>query len=41
MSSADMLAHPEIAVLLARGEELGCLELSRLDAVAQAVELDD
>jgi RNA polymerase primary sigma factor len=41
MSSLDLLAHPEIAALLARGEDVGCLELSRVDAVVQALGLGD
>ena len=41
MSSLDMLAHPEIATLLAQGEEVGCLELSRVDAVVQSLDLDE
>jgi RNA polymerase primary sigma factor len=41
MSSLDLLAHPETAALLAQGEDVGCLELSRVDAVVQALDLDD
>jgi RNA polymerase primary sigma factor len=37
----DAIARPELAALLARGEEAGCVNLSELDELMQALELTD
>ena len=39
--AADPASRPEIAALLARGEERGCINLSELDERAQALDLSD
>jgi len=39
--AADPTARPEIATLLARGDEKGCVNLSELDDRVQALELGD
>jgi len=41
MPVADPTTRPEIALLLARGEEMGCINLSELDERASALELSD
>ncbi len=41
MAVADPTTRPEIALLLARGEEVGCVNLSELDERAAALELSD
>jgi RNA polymerase primary sigma factor len=37
----DVTSRPEVAALIARGEERGCLNLSELDELVQALELGD
>jgi RNA polymerase primary sigma factor len=39
--AADPLARPEIAAIMARGEERGCIELSELDEALTALDLPD
>jgi len=39
--AAEPATRPEIALLLARGQELGCINLSELDEQATALELTD
>jgi RNA polymerase primary sigma factor len=41
MAAADPSIRPEIALLLARGEEIGCINLSELDEQAATLELSD
>jgi RNA polymerase primary sigma factor len=41
MANVALTTRPEVAALLARGEERGCLALSELDELAQALELDE
>ncbi len=41
MPVADPTTRPEVALLLARGEEVGCINLSELDERAAALELTD
>ena len=41
MGAADPTARPEIALLLARGEERGCINLSELEERVQALDLSD
>jgi RNA polymerase primary sigma factor len=41
VAAADVTSRPEVAALLARGEERGCVTLSELDELAQALELSD
>jgi RNA polymerase primary sigma factor len=37
----ELTSRPEVAALIARGEERGCINLSELDELAQALELGD
>ena len=37
----ELTSRPEVAALIARGEERGCINLSEFDDVAQALELSD
>jgi len=37
----ELTSRPEVAALVARGEERGCINLSEFDEVAQALELGD
>ena len=37
----ELASRPEVAALIARGEERGCINLSELDELAQALELHD
>jgi RNA polymerase primary sigma factor len=37
----DALSGPEVAALLARGEDEGCIELSRVDQLVRALDLTD
>jgi RNA polymerase primary sigma factor len=37
----ELTSRPEVAALIARGEERGCINLSEFDEVAQALELGD
>jgi RNA polymerase primary sigma factor len=37
----DLMSRPEVAALLARGEERGCIHLSEIDEVVQALDLSD
>jgi RNA polymerase primary sigma factor len=37
----ELTSRPEVAALVARGEERGCLNLSELDELAQALDLGD
>ena len=41
MVAQELTSRPEVAALLARGEEHGCLNLCEVDELAQALELDD
>jgi RNA polymerase primary sigma factor len=41
VAAADVTSRPEVAALLARGEERGCVNLSELDELAQALDLSD
>jgi RNA polymerase primary sigma factor len=41
VAAADLTSRPEVAALLARGEERGCVHLSELDELAQALDLSD
>ncbi len=41
MTVAELAARPEVATLVGRGEENGCINLSELDEVVQALELLD
>jgi RNA polymerase primary sigma factor len=41
VAAVDVTSRPEVAALLARGEERGCVNLSELDELAQALELSD
>jgi RNA polymerase primary sigma factor len=41
MAVTDVTSRPEVAALVARGEERGCLNLSDLDDLVQALELGD
>jgi RNA polymerase primary sigma factor len=41
MAVTDVTSRPEVAALVARGEERGCLNLSELDDLVQALELGD
>ena len=41
MSVAELAARPEVATLVGRGEENGCVNLSELNEVVQALELLD
>ena len=41
MSAADLPSEPDIAALLARGEESGSVELSAVDEVARLLDLTD
>jgi RNA polymerase primary sigma factor len=41
MPGVALLTRPEVAALLARGEERGCVALSELDELVQALELTD
>jgi RNA polymerase primary sigma factor len=41
MAAVDVTSRPEVAALLARGEERGCINLSELDELVQALELSD
>jgi RNA polymerase primary sigma factor len=38
---SDLTARPEVAALLTRAEERGCVTIGELDELAQALELDD
>ena len=37
----ELASRPEVAALIARGEERGCINLSEFDEIAQALELSD
>jgi len=39
VAAADLTSRPEVAALLARGEERGCINLSELDELVQALDL--
>jgi RNA polymerase primary sigma factor len=39
VAAADITSRPEVAALLARGEERGCINLSELDELVQALDL--
>jgi RNA polymerase primary sigma factor len=39
--TSDRLSEPEVAEMIARGEEEGCLELSEVAELSQALDLDD
>jgi RNA polymerase primary sigma factor len=41
VAAADLVSRPEVAALIARSEERGCVELSELDELAQALELPE
>jgi RNA polymerase primary sigma factor len=41
MSAEDVTTRPEVATLLSRGEEAGCLNLSELDELTQALGLSE
>ena len=41
VAAADLTSRPEVAALLARGEERGCVNLSELDELVQALDLSD
>jgi RNA polymerase primary sigma factor len=41
MTTREAIGHPEVGELLARGEQAGCLEISRLDEVARAALLSE
>jgi RNA polymerase primary sigma factor len=41
VSATELAARPEVASLVGRGEESGCVNLSELDELAQALELLD
>jgi RNA polymerase primary sigma factor len=41
MAAADLTTRPEVTALLARAEERGCVPLSELDELVQALELAD
>jgi RNA polymerase primary sigma factor len=41
MPTVALTTRPEVAALLARGDERGCIALSELDELAQALELSD
>jgi RNA polymerase primary sigma factor len=41
MTTMALMARPEVAALLARGEERGCVALSEFDELVQALELGD
>jgi RNA polymerase primary sigma factor len=41
MAAVDLTSRPEVAALLARGEERGCINLSELDELVQALDLSD
>jgi RNA polymerase primary sigma factor len=41
VGAADLTSRPEVAALLARGEERGCVTLSELDELVQALDLSD
>ena len=41
MSATELAARPEVASLVGRGEESGCVNLSELDELAQTLELLD
>jgi RNA polymerase primary sigma factor len=41
MTRNNKMMEPRLEALLAEGEESGCIELSEVDEVAQALELDD
>jgi RNA polymerase primary sigma factor len=41
VAAADVTSRPEVAALLARGEERGCVHLSELHELAQALDLSD
>jgi RNA polymerase primary sigma factor len=41
VAAVDVTSRPEVAALLARGEERGCVNLSELDELVQALELSD
>jgi RNA polymerase primary sigma factor len=41
VAAADLTSRPEVAALLARGEERGCVALSELDELVQALDLSD
>ena len=37
----ELTSRPEVAALIARGEERGCINLSEFDELAQAIDLGD
>jgi RNA polymerase primary sigma factor len=39
VAAADLTSRPEVAALLARGEDRGCINLSELDELVQALDL--
>jgi RNA polymerase primary sigma factor len=39
VAAADLTSRPEVAAVLARGEERGCINLSELDELVQALDL--
>ena len=41
VAAADLTSRPEVAALLARGEERGCVNLSELHELVQALDLSD
>jgi RNA polymerase primary sigma factor len=41
VATPDVISRPEVAALIARGEDRGCVHLSELDELAQALELGD
>jgi RNA polymerase primary sigma factor len=41
VAAPDVTSRPEVAAVIARGEDRGCLNLSELDELAQALELGD
>jgi RNA polymerase primary sigma factor len=41
VAAVDVTSRPEVAALLARGEERGCVNLSELDELVQALDLSD
>jgi RNA polymerase primary sigma factor len=41
VAAADVTSRPEVAALIARGEDRGCVNLSELDELAQTLELGD
>jgi RNA polymerase primary sigma factor len=41
VAAPDVASRPEVAAVIARGEDRGCVNLSELDELAQALELGD